>query len=57
MISEIPWLALIAALAVLLALFVAVKGLRMPSSFRENQQKRVELRRKNAIDRENSDKK
>jgi hypothetical protein len=57
MISEIPWIALIAALAVLLALFVAVKGLRMPSSFKENQKKRVELRRKNAIDRENSDKK
>lgn len=50
MISEIPWIVFIAALAVLLALFLILKSLKMPSSFTENEQKREELRKKKLND-------
>jgi hypothetical protein len=50
MISEIPWIAFIAALVVLLALFFILKSLKMPSSFTENERKREELRKKNLND-------
>jgi len=46
MIPEIPWIAFVAALAVLLGLFFTLKSLKMPSSFEENRKKREELRRK-----------
>jgi hypothetical protein len=46
MIPEIPWIAFVAALALLLGLFFTLKSFKMPSSFEENRKKREALRRK-----------
>jgi hypothetical protein len=46
MIPEIPWIAFVAALALLLGLFFTLKSFKMPSSFEENRKKREDLRRK-----------
>lgn len=46
MIPQISWIALIAALATLMGLFIILKSFKMPSSFDKNREKREELRRK-----------
>jgi hypothetical protein len=56
MISEIPWIVLMAAFAVALALFFILKSFKMPASFLENRQKRDEFRRKSAKGRDASKK-
>ena len=46
MIPQISWIALIAALAALIGLFIILKSFKMPSSFEKNREKREQIRRK-----------